>query len=101
MAMAASAQKTPLNEWHRTGGAKMSLFGGYEMPLWYPAGAKKEHLAVITRAGLFDTSHMSCVKIEGTDAFDILQMAFSKDLASCMGSKKAPSRPVGQSMGSF
>ena len=35
---------TPLHPWHVGQSASMACFGGYHMPLWYPAGAKAEHL---------------------------------------------------------
>ncbi len=43
----------------------MVEFGDYVMPVWY-ASAKDEHLAVVTHAGLFDTSHMAAVRVQGT-----------------------------------
>ena len=48
--------KTLLHGWHVARGANMADFGGYEMPLWY-SSAKNEHMAVLTHAGMFDTSH--------------------------------------------
>jgi aminomethyltransferase len=60
------------------------------MPLWYSAGAKKEHISVITAAGIFDTSHMGAITISGHEAFDLLQLCFSKDLRTCLGGGKAP-----------
>jgi aminomethyltransferase len=86
-------KKTPLNEWHVRSGAQMGVFGGYAMPLWYPAGAKHEHLSVLLNAGLFDTSHMSSVAVSGADAFDLLQWCFSKNLSACMGTTNAPLPP--------
>lgn len=71
----------------------MGVFGGYAMPLWYPAGAKHEHLSVLLNAGLFDTSHMSLVSVSGADAFDLLQWCFSKDLAAGMGPRGASLAP--------
>ena len=71
---------TPLSAWHRTAGAVMAGFAGYVMPLWYPAGARDEHLAVLTGAGLFDTSHMAVVEVAGPGAFRLLQACFSRDL---------------------
>ena len=53
---------TPLNTWHRGHGANMADFGGYDMPLWY-SSVKDEHLAVLTAAGVFDTSHMAAVSV--------------------------------------
>jgi len=91
------SKKTRLNKWHVLKGAQMGVFGGYEMPLWYPAGAKHEHLSVLLDAGLFDTSHMAVVSVSGPDAFDLLQLCFSKDLSACMGTGNAP-LPAGRSV---
>ncbi|MBC2715585.1 MAG: aminomethyl transferase family protein [Desulfobacteraceae bacterium] len=88
--MTTESKKTPLYDWHTAQGANMALFGGYTMPLWYPAGIKTEHLSVITHAGIFDTSHMAVVTITGSGAFSLLQKCFSKDLEACIGQKKAP-----------
>ena len=63
--METAMKTTPLHAWHVGQSANMAAFGGYEMPLWYPAGAKAEHLAVITAAGLFDTSHMAVLTLSG------------------------------------
>ncbi len=86
-------KKTPLNEWHVRSGAQMGVFGGYAMPLWYPSGAKHEHLSVLLNAGLFDTSHMSSIAVSGTGAFDLLQWCFSKNLSAGMGGGNAPLAP--------
>lgn len=83
-------QKTPLHDWHVQENAQMGVFGGYAMPLWYPAGAKHEHLSVLLNTGLFDTSHMSSVAVSGADAFDLLQWCFSKNLSACLGAGSAP-----------
>ena len=84
-----TSKKTLLHGWHVSHGATMADFGGYEMPLWY-SSAKNEHMAVITHAGLFDTSHMASVLISGPDAFDLLQLCFTNDLSGCIGkSRKA------------
>jgi aminomethyltransferase len=91
--MGAMNKKTPLNEWHVQQHAQMGVFGGYAMPLWYPTGVKHEHLSVLLNAGLFDTSHLSTVTLSGTDAFDVLQWCFSKNLSACMGAGSAPLAP--------
>ncbi|PID75038.1 MAG: glycine cleavage system protein T [Desulfobacterales bacterium] len=83
-------KKTPLYKWHRSNGANMASFGEYSMPLWYEAGAKKEHLAVISTAGLFDTSHMSGITVKGAGARSLIQRCFSKDLERCIGINKKP-----------
>ncbi|MFH1975444.1 MAG: aminomethyl transferase family protein [Pseudomonadota bacterium] len=91
--MPQTLQRTLLYDWHVKHGANMAPFGEYEMPLWYPAGAREEHLSVITRAGLFDTSHMAVITAAGPGTRDLLQLCFSKDLHSCVGKEKAPLTP--------
>ncbi len=92
--------KTPLHSWHTEHGARMAVFGGYDMPLWY-GSAKEEHLAVLTHAGLFDTSHMAVVMVDGPQAFDLLQFCFTNDLAACLGPHKAPLKPGRSVYGAF
>ena len=60
-------KRTPLYGRHVALGAKMTGFGGFEMPLEY-AGITPEHLAVRQSAGVFDVSHMGEFVIEGPDA---------------------------------
>jgi aminomethyltransferase len=82
-------KRTPLHAWHLASGANMADFGGYEMPLWYTS-VKNEHLAVLTSAGIFDTSHMAAVKVSGPDATALVQACFTNDLAACIGPRKKP-----------
>ena len=77
-----SLKKTPLNQWHRSAGANMADFGGFDMPLWYDTGVKNEHLAVLKSAGLFDTSHMACITVEGSGAFNLINFCFTRDIDS-------------------
>jgi aminomethyltransferase len=58
-------RKTPLNPLHRRLGAKMVNFGGWDMPVEYPAsgGLIAEHKAVRGRVGVFDVSHMGDIRI--------------------------------------
>ncbi|MBU2512677.1 aminomethyl transferase family protein [bacterium] len=88
--MQTESKHTPLFGYHEQQNAKIGDFGGYEMPLWYPTGPKKEHLAVIQKAGIFDTSHMAAITLIGKDAFQLLQHCFSKDLNACIGLSKTP-----------
>ena len=67
-----SLKKTPLNARHRSLGARMVEFGGWDMPVEY-TGLASEHLAVRTRAGLFDVSHMGQIEIAGRDALAAVQ----------------------------
>lgn len=87
--MSDSNKITVLNGWHIAHHATMADFGGYQMPLWY-ASAKNEHLSVLTAAGIFDTSHMAVVLASGSDAHDLLQWCFTKDLDACVGKNKDP-----------
>src|SRR5947208_8762338 len=59
----------------------MVEFGGWEMPLSYPAtGTLAEHRACREDAAVFDVSHLGTVRVTGADAFDRLQWALSNDL---------------------
>jgi aminomethyltransferase len=82
-------KKTPLHAWHLASGANIADFGGYEMPLWYTS-VKNEHLAILTSAGIFDTSHMAAVEVTGPDATALVQTCFTNDLAACIGTRKKP-----------
>ena len=88
--MDSKVKRTPLYAWHCAHQANMADFGGYEMPLWYAGGTREEHMAVLTRAGLFDTSHMAVILVEGGGAFSLLQTCFTKDLSRCIGKDQAP-----------
>src|SRR2546426_11564971 len=58
-------RKTRLNATHRRMGAKMVNFGGWDMPVEYPAtgGLLAEHRAVRSGVGLFDVSHMGDIRV--------------------------------------
>jgi len=71
-ATTAPLKKTPLNSRHRSSGARMVPFAGWDMPVEY-SGITEEHLAVRTRAGLFDVSHMGEIEIAGKDALAAVQ----------------------------
>src|SRR5438034_1174971 len=77
-ATAAALKKTPLNARHRASGARMVSFGGWDMPVEY-SGIVEEHMAVRTRAGLFDVSHMGEIEIAGHDALAAVQRISSND----------------------
>ena len=57
-------KKTRFNEFHKKLGGKMIEFCGWEMPVEY-SGIIPEHMAVRTKAGLFDVSHMGEVLVTG------------------------------------
>jgi len=73
-------KKTPLNAVHRELGGKMVDFGGWDMPVQYPAGVIEEHMATRTRAGLFDVSHMGEIWVEGPDAIPFVNGITTNDV---------------------
>jgi len=73
-------KKTPLNAVHRALGGKMVDFGGWDMPVQYPAGVIEEHMATRTRAGLFDVSHMGEIWVEGPDAIPFVNSITTNDV---------------------
>jgi aminomethyltransferase len=72
-------KKTALNSIHRQLGARMVPYAGWEMPVQY-AGPIPEHLAVRTRAGIFDVSHMGELEIKGPNAQESLQKLTCNDI---------------------
>lgn len=70
---------TPLHAQHRSLGAKLVPFGGWEMPVQYRS-ILEEHRAVRTAAGLFDVSHMGVVEFAGPEAQALLQELTCNDL---------------------
>jgi aminomethyltransferase len=73
-------RRSPLDAEHRSLGAKMVPFGGWEMPLAYPAGTISEHLACRQGAVAFDVSHLGTVRVTGAGALDRLQAVLTNDL---------------------
>ena len=73
-------KKTPLNAVHHELEGQLTDFGGWEMPLWYKAGAVKEHLFVLEKSGIFDICHMCVVRVTGKDAFELLQRCLTRNL---------------------
>ncbi|MZI95153.1 glycine cleavage system aminomethyltransferase GcvT [Vibrio sp. CAIM 722] len=71
---------TPLHALHLEVGAKMVPFAGYDMPVQYPLGVKKEHLHTREFAGLFDVSHMGQLRLTGPDAAAALEALVPVDI---------------------
>ncbi|MBS1237860.1 MAG: glycine cleavage system protein, partial [Deltaproteobacteria bacterium] len=65
-------KRTVLHDRHAALGAKIVEFGGWEMPLFYPAGIVEEHLVTRKEAGLFDVSHMGRFTVRGQGALRFL-----------------------------
>src|SRR6202008_2271148 len=74
----APLKKTPLHARHCASNARMVPFGGWDMPVEY-SGITAEHLAVRTRAGVFDVSHMGEIEIAGKNALAAVQRISSND----------------------
>jgi glycine cleavage system T protein (aminomethyltransferase) len=55
-------------------------FGGWDMPVQYPAGTIEEHLRTRTHAGLFDVSHMGEIEVKGPDAIKFVNRITSNDV---------------------
>ncbi len=73
-------QRSPLDAVHRDLGAKMVPFGGWEMPLSYPAGTLEEHRSCRSGAVAFDVSHLGTVRVQGPGAHLALQRTLTNDL---------------------
>lgn len=71
---------TPLNALHRSLGAKMVPFAGFEMPVQYSTGIIKEHLHTRAAAGLFDVSHMGQAVVEGQGSAEMLETLVPADV---------------------
>ena len=82
-------QKTLLNDTHRSLGAKMVDFGGWDMPLHYGSQVDEHHL-VRQDAGMFDVSHMTVVDLRGAKVREFLR----KLVANSVDKLKAPGKAL-------
>ncbi len=78
---------TPLDALHRSLGAKMAPFAGYDMPVHYEAGVLREHLHTRNACGLFDVSHMGQVWLNGPDGIAALETLIPADLQNLAGGR--------------
>lgn len=74
-------KKTILYERHLELGAKMVEFGGFLMPLEYTS-ITNEHLAVRTKCGLFDVSHMGQISIRGVESIDFVNHLITSNVGA-------------------
>lgn len=81
-----SIKKTPFFNIHKSLGAKILPFAGYEMPITY-AGVIAEHEAVRKNAGVFDVSHMGEFILRGPHALDLIQKTTSNDASKLTDGK--------------
>jgi aminomethyltransferase len=73
------SKRTPLYQQHLDAGAKITDFGGWDMPLHYGSQID-EHHAVRKSAGMFDVSHMTVADIIGRDARAFLEHLLANDV---------------------
>ena len=73
-------ETSPLHSRHQDLGAKFAEFGGWSMPVEYPAGVIKEHMAVRSAVGVFDVSHLGKAVVSGPGAASYLNATLSNDL---------------------
>ena len=74
-------KRTCLYDRHVALGAKISPYGGFEMPISYTT-LEDEHRAVRTACGMFDVSHMGEVTVCGVDAERFVNHIFTNDAAT-------------------
>ena len=78
--MSQSAKRTHLYAFHSRM-AEVTLFAGFEMPMWYK-GIIPEHMAVRNTVGIFDITHMGRAVITGPEAEAFLNYVTTNDVSS-------------------
>ena len=74
-----SLKHTPFHHYHLKHGGKMVPFAGWEMPLNY-GSIIEEHHHVRSSGGLFDVSHMGCLRFTGKDACRFLDRVCTRQI---------------------
>lgn len=74
-------RQTPLTPWHKSKGAKMASFAGFDMPIQYE-GIIAEHNHTRQNAGIFDICHMGEFSLRGTGAREALGLLVTQDLGT-------------------
>jgi aminomethyltransferase len=80
------AKRTAFYDLHKSLGAKIVEFAGFEMPVQYE-GIIAEHMAVRNSAGVFDVSHMGEFIIKGKDSLAFLQKITTNDVSKLFKGK--------------
>lgn len=75
-----SLRRTPLFSQAQELKARLTSFGGWEMPVQF-VGITQEHEAVRNAAGMFDISHMGKFTLQGKDLISQLQRLVPSDLS--------------------
>ena len=76
----AMPMKTSLYDAHKSLGARIVDFAGWEMPIQY-TGIIAEHNVTRTRAGLFDVSHMGEISVSGPGAGAFINTLVTNDIS--------------------
>ncbi|MGR5142313.1 glycine cleavage system aminomethyltransferase GcvT [Photobacterium sp. DNB23_23_1] len=79
---------TPLHALHIEMGAKMVPFAGYDMPVQYALGVRKEHIHCRESAGLFDVSHMGQLRLHGENAAKVIESLVPVDIIDLPAGKQ-------------
>ena len=74
-------KNTALSQLHKSLGAKMVPFAGFNMPVQYE-GVTVEHETVRNGVGVFDVSHMGEFLLTGPEALDLIQRVTTNDAAT-------------------
>lgn len=74
-------KNTALTHIHKSLGAKILPFAGYNMPISYE-GVNAEHEAVRNGVGVFDVSHMGEFLLTGPNALNLIQKVTSNDAST-------------------
>jgi len=77
---------TALTHIHKSLGAKIVPFAGYNMPVQYE-GVTAEHKAVRKSVGVFDVSHMGEFHLKGKNALALIQKITSNDASKLVDGK--------------
>ncbi len=75
-----SLTRTPLYSLAQELKARLTSFGGWEMPVQF-VGISREHEAVRNAAGMFDISHMGKFILQGKDLISQIQLLVPSDLS--------------------
>ncbi len=74
-------RRTPLYDIHRSLGARMVPFAGFDMPVQY-SSILAEHAAVREKVGIFDVSHMGQIHLQGSAAIETAEKLLTRPVAS-------------------
>jgi aminomethyltransferase len=81
-AVPSEPRRTPLYEAHRELGARLIDFGGWLMPVNYPAGILEEHHTTRRSVGVFDVCHMGEMHFRGPRAGEAVQRLVTNDVGA-------------------